>query len=68
LAPKWKTESKGLSLPATNPGQTHFQSNQNNKAMHSLRSKAALITGSGRAKAIAERFTGPRADSMLTPA
>jgi hypothetical protein len=28
-------QSKSLPSPATDQGQTHFQSNQNNKAMHS---------------------------------
>jgi hypothetical protein len=60
--------SKGLPLPATDGGQTNDQFNQNNKAMHSLRSKAALVTGSGRDKAIAERIAEPGADMMLTPA
>ncbi|CAA9238006.1 MAG: hypothetical protein AVDCRST_MAG56-1291 [uncultured Cytophagales bacterium] len=56
-----------MPLPATDQGQTNDQSNQNNKAMHSLRSKVALITGSGRGKAIAERIAEPGADMMRTP-
>ncbi len=68
LAPKWIAQRKGLPLPATDQEQTNYQSNQNNKAMHSLKRKVALITGSGRGKAIVERFARLGAYNVLTPA